>query len=229
MSPADESRLDAVPERSEMRHRDRPLERADVLDAALAIVDEQGLAGLTMRRLAERLRTSLARVYGLVGGKEQILSALVDHALQDLPIPPDDGQQDQIESVIALWASAHERLVAHPAVAQIATIQPLAERAVFRIIEVTLSRLEQSGLDQAAAARAFSLLRSYWIGFTALRVSRLVFHGEREMARLQVLADLPEDEFPKIHATAAVLGVDATTEDLTTGLRDILESVTPRR
>jgi AcrR family transcriptional regulator len=172
----------------------RSVERQDVLELALEIADSEGLAGLTMRRLAERLRVSLATIYSAAGTKEDILIALVDEVISNIQFEP-DGAQEGLDSLISLWIAAHERLVAHPAIAQLATAQPLAGQAVFRIVEDTLRWLRNSGLDDAAAVHAYTVLRGYLIGFTILRVSREL-RNDRERARIETVRNLPPVEFP---------------------------------
>ena len=43
------------------------------MDAALAVVDAEGLDGLSMRRLAEELDTGPASLYAHVSGKDELL------------------------------------------------------------------------------------------------------------------------------------------------------------
>lgn len=58
--------------------------RQDVLDAALALMREEGAAALSMRRLGARLGTSYQVIYTRVGGKGEIVRALHDQALEGL-------------------------------------------------------------------------------------------------------------------------------------------------
>jgi TetR/AcrR family tetracycline transcriptional repressor len=205
----------------------RSVERQDVLELALEIADSEGLAGLTMRKLAERLRVSLATIYSAAGSKEDILIALVDEVISNIPFEP-HGTQEGLESLISLWIAAHERLVAHPAIAQLASVQPLAGHAVFRIVEDTLRWLHNSGLDEAAAVHAYTVLRGYLIGFTILRVSREL-RDDRERARIETVRNLPPGEFPILQASASQLANQMTTKHFETGLRQVLNGVTTSR
>lgn len=54
------------------------LSRDDVIDAAVAIVESEGLAALSMRALCEKLDVAVTSIYWHVGNKEAILDALVD-------------------------------------------------------------------------------------------------------------------------------------------------------
>jgi AcrR family transcriptional regulator len=54
------------------------LTRERVIDAAVAIVEADGLAGLSMRTLSEKLGVSVTSIYWHVGNKEALLDALVE-------------------------------------------------------------------------------------------------------------------------------------------------------
>jgi TetR/AcrR family tetracycline transcriptional repressor len=54
------------------------LTRERVVDAAVAIVEADGLAGLSMRTLSEKLGVSVTSIYWHVGNKEALLDALVE-------------------------------------------------------------------------------------------------------------------------------------------------------
>ena len=60
------------------------LRRADVLDGALAILDEYGLADLTMRRLASSLGVQPGALYWHFPNKQTLLGALADRILAPL-------------------------------------------------------------------------------------------------------------------------------------------------
>jgi AcrR family transcriptional regulator len=49
-----------------------------ILDQALALVDERGLAAMSMRAVAERVGLTSMALYPYVGGKDALLDGLVD-------------------------------------------------------------------------------------------------------------------------------------------------------
>ena len=63
-----------------------------VVDAGMALLDEVGLDGLTMRKVAERLGVQLNTVYWHVAGKPQLLAAMADRIMAGCaedPLPED--------------------------------------------------------------------------------------------------------------------------------------------
>ena len=68
-----------VPFRKTHRHRKRqPLNQAQIVRAALVLLDEIGLDALTMRRLAEHLGVKAASLYRHVHNKDELLALLGD-------------------------------------------------------------------------------------------------------------------------------------------------------
>ena len=69
------------------------LRRADVVDGAMAILDEYGLADLTMRRLASSLGVQPGALYWHFPNKQTLLGALADRILAplDAPVTPPPG------------------------------------------------------------------------------------------------------------------------------------------
>ena len=53
------------------------LDREDVVDAALALVEGEGAAALTMRRLAAELDVTTTTIYWHAGGRDELVMALI--------------------------------------------------------------------------------------------------------------------------------------------------------
>ena len=56
----------------------RPLTRDAIVEAAMALLDRDGLSGLSMRRLAQELGAGAASLYWHVRTKEELLSLMLD-------------------------------------------------------------------------------------------------------------------------------------------------------
>jgi AcrR family transcriptional regulator len=86
--------------------RDRPavrrtLGREAIVDAAFAIVDAEGLEGLSMRRLAQALGTGAASLYAHISGRPELLQILLDRVAAEVQVPdPEPARwQDQVREV----------------------------------------------------------------------------------------------------------------------------------
>ncbi|MEU4395326.1 TetR/AcrR family transcriptional regulator [Kribbella sp. NPDC023855] len=63
------------------------MSREGVVGAAVGIADREGLAGLSMRRVAGELGVSTMALYRYVGGKEALVLQMVDAAIGEFPLP----------------------------------------------------------------------------------------------------------------------------------------------
>src|ERR1700677_4694370 len=74
--------------------RDRPakapLSVEVVVDAALAILQSEGLEAVTMRRVATALDTGAASLYVYVAGREGLLQAMLDRVIATIKLEPPD-------------------------------------------------------------------------------------------------------------------------------------------
>ena len=89
-----------APRRDTRRRRD-PLTQEAIVDAALAVLDAEGLDGLSMRRIAEELNTGPASLYWHVGSKDGLLDLVLDRIIgeQEIPDPEPGRWREQVKEV----------------------------------------------------------------------------------------------------------------------------------
>jgi AcrR family transcriptional regulator len=220
-----------LPTTTKARKRGDGIERGDVIRHALEIADREGLAGLTMLRLAQDLGVSLATLYASAGSKPAILTGLIEEVLSDLEVDVQAPDEDDTQALLRVWTHAHSLLVAHPAVAQLAATQPLtfSGGAVDDVLEETLRRLERAGLDPTAAVHAYTVVRSYLIGFTVLRLAQIEQLDEGRLRRLEDVRRLPPERFSSIQRSASQLfGTQLSDSQFAEGLRPIVRDLITR-
>jgi len=66
-----------------------PLSRAAIVAAAVAVADRDGLDRLSMRRLGRHFGVEAMSLYNHVPNKAALLDAMVDEALDAIPVPTD--------------------------------------------------------------------------------------------------------------------------------------------
>lgn len=78
-----------------------PITRDDIIDAALAILDADGVVGLNMRTLAARLDTGPSTLYWHVTNKDQLFDLIFDRIIGEFPRPEPDPQRwtDQLREI----------------------------------------------------------------------------------------------------------------------------------
>lgn len=92
--------------------RRTPLNRDRVLRSALALADEVGLAGLSMRRLAQQLDVVPMALYKHVADKDELLDAMVDLVIEEFA--PPDPDLDWKSGVRYCVLSARRVVLRHP-------------------------------------------------------------------------------------------------------------------
>jgi DNA-binding transcriptional regulator YhcF (GntR family) len=97
--------------RTPVRSADPALSRDEVVRVAIALADAEGLASLSMRRIASELGVSTMGLYRHVGGKDSLVLQMVDRAFADFPVPPGEpaSWRDGIETAARLQWAAYRR------------------------------------------------------------------------------------------------------------------------
>ncbi|MGN5379329.1 TetR/AcrR family transcriptional regulator [Streptomyces lasalocidi] len=91
------------------------LDRKRITDASVRLLDAEGLAKFSMRRLAAELNVTAMSLYWYVDTKDDLLELALDAAFGELPLPdPDTGGEDWREQLRRLAAEYRALLVRHP-------------------------------------------------------------------------------------------------------------------
>ncbi|MGC5310466.1 TetR/AcrR family transcriptional regulator [Micromonospora zamorensis] len=94
------------------RRRRAPLTLERILDAAVTLLDEHGIEGLTMRLLAQRLDVTATALYWHVTTKDDVLDLAVDRIFGDVPIP--SVTDDWLEDTRVLARAWRGTMLRHP-------------------------------------------------------------------------------------------------------------------
>jgi TetR/AcrR family transcriptional regulator, tetracycline repressor protein len=144
------------------RHRrERSLTREELLEAALGIVDAEGLAALTMRRLADAVGVEAMSLYHHVPSKEVLLDWTVERMRTEmrLPEPLPDDWASAVETIFVAYRSV---LAAHP------NMLPLAARRTDPSVPSGLQYLIEQGIAPEDAVELYQSLVAFTIGYSML-------------------------------------------------------------
>ena len=138
-----------------------PLSRDHIVRTAVNLLDEHGVAGLTMRRLASALEVTATALYWHVKTKDDVLDLAVDEVFGGVRLPAvtSDWRAD-VRGLIHGWRAAMQQhpwsatLIGRPAIGP-----NVRERTAF--LQDTLARGGLAGRDLEVATR---LLANYVIG-----------------------------------------------------------------
>ena len=149
----------------------------EVLDAAGALIDDDGVEALSMRRLADRLGVNPMTLYSRFANRDELVAAVVAQRLgaaigPALPPTPDDPDPDLdrgAEVLVAFARSVRDALVdLGPLVAELQSSPRVAE-SVLALTDRGLSAACAAGLDGADAVAAFRSLFWHAVGFAVLQ------------------------------------------------------------
>ena len=176
--------------------RPRSLTLSTIAAAALAVIDRDGLAMLSMRAVAAELGTGTMSLYRYIADREQLEQLIVDLVLSavDLALPEGESWTAQIT---CLLGRVRRTVGAHPAVVPLLLTHRHASSGSRRFAETLLGILTAAGFTGQDRVLAFRTLLSYLLG--ALQYQHL---GPLAGAGTEVLAALPASEFPLLSATA---------------------------
>lgn len=143
---------------------------SEVFEAALEMIDAEGLQNFSMRRLASKMDVGPMTVYGYVRSKEEILDGIVGLALHGVLDDLDRDAPWDKQMLIAV-RDLHNALRSHPGVLELLLAKPAPSPQLDLIRETLLGVLSDAGFQRRFAWEAVGMLASYAIGFAASQAS----------------------------------------------------------
>ncbi|MDT5190318.1 MAG: TetR/AcrR family transcriptional regulator, tetracycline repressor protein [Mycobacterium sp.] len=172
------------------------LHRRDVVDKATQLLDDYGIADLTMRRLARELSVSPGALYWHFADKQELLGAVADRILEPTSATVDDASWSRC--VVGVCTALRDALLSFTDGAELVSASFAAGKSE-RMTEI-LTRLTtaaaQGGIDPANADLAGRTVLYYVLGFTADEQSRLQWDAAGALVDGQsVLTENPNARF----------------------------------
>lgn len=152
-----------VPNRSSspQSRRERPakpaLTREGIIDAALAILRADGLAKVTMRRIAAALDTGAASLYVYVRDTEDLHAQILDALLDSVgkAVPAAGTWRERLRALLTSYALV---LFKHPEIARMAMSTQPSGPHYLALVDALLALLHEGGVPDREAAWAVDLL-----------------------------------------------------------------------
>ena len=146
------------------------LSRAEIVDAAIAVADAEGSDAISMRRIAQVLRSGTMSLYWHVANKEQLLDLMLDALIAEVdacPSPSGDWRAD----LQALARNDRAMLLRHRwAMDFVGGRPPLGPNTLLNL-DRSLALLDGFGLDIPTAMNILMTVLTYVMG-AALREMR---------------------------------------------------------
>lgn len=138
------------------------LTRDGIAEAALALVDREGLDSLTYRRLAEAIGCEAMSLYHYFPSKAHLIDAVIDRVFAALQVPPSGG--DWLERVREAAWNYRAMALKHPKLYPLIAVHRMNTAVGVRKLDEIIGLFRQGGFDDATAARLFREFGYYLTG-----------------------------------------------------------------
>lgn len=200
------------------------LSRERILREALALVDEEGIEAVSMRKLARRLSVDPMSLYNHVDSKDALLDGIAEVLLSRLPAP--SPAADLRDSMDTMAREFRATMLEHPRAAPLVLTRKLASLTALTPLEAVLSPLLAAGYPPDLAVHALRTVLAYLIG-TLMREVNVAptFSVANPEASRRRLADLEASGLPAVMSAAPYLAVCDHEQEFEFGLRILIDTL----
>ncbi|MCG5211931.1 TetR/AcrR family transcriptional regulator [Streptosporangium sp. KLBMP 9127] len=198
--------------------------REQIVRGAVALLDEEGAARLTMRRLAERLSTAAATLYLHVETKDDVLDLALDAIFSETVIPqtPAGDWRADVTALITGWRAT---MLRHPWSVTVLD-RPLLGPNVLARTEYLHATLVAAGFTDPHLTAAAYALSNYVIGSATMQAAALDHDHPEDRRAADRHLHARRHLYPTLAAHGAPLANDWDTV-FTHGLTYLLDGLTP--
>ncbi|WP_455824045.1 TetR/AcrR family transcriptional regulator C-terminal domain-containing protein [Pseudomonas graminis] len=162
------------------------LNKDTIINAALALIDRDGLDKCSLRNLASSLGVYPTAIYWYVSSRELLLSEVLAKVLERVAPEPHEHWQGYLRAAMVNCRNAVHQ---HPNIAPLLGAQLVSNtRTDFTLVEGVLKALQQAGFSGHALAGAYNTFIAALAGFTTLEFAPLP--DDTEVWQSQVQASL---------------------------------------
>lgn len=208
-----------------MPKADIPLTRQRVLEAALALIDQEGLEGFSMRKLGARLGVEAMALYNHVENKRALFDGVIELLITQGPYPEQPGATPREE----LWTFAHafrDVLRAHPRVLPLVATSPLRTQDSLLLLEHLLATIQRAQITGVQAIYTLQCLVGFIVGHTWIEAGPPgVADLERGPNGPMVWRQFPAQRYPTLHALLPEIAQWDPDREFDFGLQALFESL----
>ncbi|NVD42655.1 TetR/AcrR family transcriptional regulator C-terminal domain-containing protein [Ensifer sp. HO-A22] len=186
-------------------HADPPLSLERIVTTAVELLDAEGVDGLKMRRLADRLGAGAMSLYWHVGSKEEVFDLALDLVIEYSGRPQVFEPEDWRDEAVHLLQDWRASMLRHPWSASLLSRRALGPNILNRL-ELLGKILSRAGVADADLNVAIWSLWNYVMGATITRASFDLSEDDRTAAQ-QRITRLSE-HYPTIERSRLLLDSD---------------------
>jgi len=159
----------SLPERGERGPKPRH-SRTEIAAAAVRIADAEGIAAVTMRRVAAELSTGTMTLYNYVPAKEHLVQLMADQTAGEYTYPR-RPPQDSGEAIADLGRQGRDIARRHPWLPAVMHRPPPMGPSTLRYIDYFLSLLASTGLGTAAKMETIAIINGFALMYGAMQAA----------------------------------------------------------
>ncbi|MEV8096975.1 TetR/AcrR family transcriptional regulator [Kitasatospora sp. NPDC085879] len=196
----------------------QPLTPEAVVEAGIAVLDREGLEGLTMRRVAQELGTGPASLYAHVSGKDELLELMLERISGEIRLPERPEPERWKEQVKEICREAQRVYTAHRDITVVSLGGIQLGPNKLKVAEFVVGLMISAGIPRQVAAWAIDGLGqlvdadAFEASLYTTRIAAGVDVDAYFDRVREYLGRLPEDRFPLIKGMAETMVVGAGDE-----------------
>jgi AcrR family transcriptional regulator len=139
------------------------LSRETIIRTAVELIERDGEAAISMRRIAAELRYGVMSLYNHVPSKEALLDAVAEHVMTDFDFSPDStlSWQDQARALVRSFRALARH---YPHCLNVVITRQLNTSAGLQPLEAALATARSAGFDGETSVRIMRTFVAYALG-----------------------------------------------------------------
>jgi AcrR family transcriptional regulator len=208
-----------------MAKTERTLTRQRVLEAALRLIDQEGLGSFSMRKLGAMLGVEAMSLYNHVESKRALFDGVIELLVAEAPYPEQfDGTPRE-----ELWAFAHafrNVLRAHPRVLPLVATSPLRTEASLAVLDHLLGTIHRAQITGVQAIYTLQCLVGFIVGHTLIEAgASSVIDLEPGPNGPMVWRQFPAEQYPMLHTLLPQIAQWNADHEFDFGLQALFQSL----
>jgi AcrR family transcriptional regulator len=205
--------------------RKRAFDREQIAEAALAVLDRDGLPALSMRAVADELGTGAMTLYNYVTDRVELEALVVDAVSAQIRLPPPGG--DWRKRVHAIGLAIAAAVQAHPGVVPLMLTRRSTAPEALRPAEALLEALNEAGLSATQRLVAFRTLLAVITGIVQADVAGPVNHAYSDTSPnvIDRFSNLERTQFPNLISMAHSARTSSLNQELSAALRLVITAI----
>ncbi len=177
----------------------------------MALVDDEGIDGLTMRALARRLGVEAPSLYKHVANKDEILDGLCGAVFASVEFT--EPSSETWPDLLRMYTRGYrEALLAHPNLTSTVATRPVLTEAGMAMVELALVTIQATGVDLETSRRLLNVIVSNITGLVLNEIGSVELGGPNSERVMAFRESLDPERYPNTHKTVVNTPADHQAE-----------------